>query len=89
MPAQGKRERHIFVVGALFAGLLALVLPDAVLAGAFLQKPGEGVVIVGGAFTDAVRAYDAIGRLVPVAPWRKFAPLGSNLTPRSTVDFLP
>lgn len=41
-------------------------------AGAFLQPPGEGLVIVGGAFTDAVRAYDASGRLVPVAPWRKF-----------------
>lgn len=49
-------------------------------AGSFLQKPGEGVAIVGGAFTDAVRAYDALGRLVPVAHWRKFAPLGSKLT---------
>ena len=41
-------------------------------AGAFLQKPDEGIVIMGGAFTDAVRAYDAFGRLVPVAAWRKF-----------------
>jgi hypothetical protein len=49
-------------------------------AGAFLQKPDEGVLIVTGTFTDSVRAYDRAGHLVPVAHWRKFAPLGSKLT---------
>ena len=41
-------------------------------AGAFLQPPDQGILIMGGAFTDAVRAYDSFGRLVPVAHWRKF-----------------
>ena len=58
----------------LRAAILGVLLfgSPAVRAGAFLQKPGEGIVIVGGAFTDAVRAYDSAGRLVPVAHWRKF-----------------
>ena len=41
-------------------------------AGAFTLHEGEGLVIVGGTFSDAVRAYDASGRLVPVGAWRKF-----------------
>ena len=72
MPTRGIRACHRRWLGACLAGLLAVVCSRSVQAGAFLQKPGEGVIIVGGAFTDAVRAYDAIGRLVPVAPWRKF-----------------
>lgn len=54
------------------AALLGLCLPLTARAGAFLEKPGEGIVIATGSFTDAVRAYDSLGRLVPVAPWRKF-----------------
>ena len=72
MRKRGIRIYHCLRVGLRLAGLLALVCATSVQAGAFLQKPGEGVIIAGGAFTDAVRAYDSIGRLVPVAPWRKF-----------------
>lgn len=41
------------------------------MAGAFLQPPDQGIVIVGGAFAEAKRAYDPYGRLAPVAAWRK------------------
>lgn len=57
---------------AVVTGLLGLSGATPVSAGAFLEKPGEGAAIIGGAFTDTVRAYDRYGRLVPVAPWQKF-----------------
>lgn len=63
------RLPHVWRVVVALAFLCTSVAAEA---GAFLQKPDEGILIMGGAFTDAVRAYDALGRLVPVAPWRKF-----------------
>lgn len=65
------RQRVLFAVRAAAASLIVMIAAVAQ-AGAFMQNPGEGVAIAGGAFTDAVRAYDRAGRLIPVAPWRKF-----------------
>jgi hypothetical protein len=41
-------------------------------AGAWLQPPGEGEVILGGSFSDSLRAYDVRGRLAPVFSYKKF-----------------
>lgn len=63
------------ILSAVRGGTAALLLVCSCLvadAGAFLQPPDQGILIMGGAFTDAVRAYDSAGRLVPVAHWRKF-----------------
>jgi hypothetical protein len=49
-------------------------------AGAWLQPPAEGEVILGGSFSDSLRAYDVRGRLAPLASYKKFAALGSKLT---------
>ncbi len=65
------RRRSIGILRLALATLAAASSPGA-FAGAFLQAPDQGIVIAGGAFSDAVRAYDAAGRLVPVAAWRKF-----------------
>ena len=63
------------ILTAVRGGTAALLFVCSCLvadAGAFLQPPDQGILIMGGAFTDAVRAYDSAGRLVPVAHWRKF-----------------
>jgi hypothetical protein len=49
-------------------------------AGAWLEPPGQGEVILGGTFSDSLRSYDGNGRLAPVASYKKFAALGSKLT---------
>jgi hypothetical protein len=41
-------------------------------AGAWLQPPGEGEIILGGSLSDSLRAYDVRGRLAPVASYKKF-----------------
>lgn len=41
-------------------------------AAAFLDPAGQGEVIVTTSFTDSANAFDASGRLVPVASYRKF-----------------
>jgi hypothetical protein len=41
-------------------------------AAAFLEPAGQGEVIVTTSFTDSANAFDASGRLVPVASYRKF-----------------
>src|SRR5665213_2208422 len=41
-------------------------------AAAFLEPAGQGQVIVTTSFTDSANAFDASGRLVPVASYRKF-----------------
>ncbi len=59
----------------------ALLLANAgARAGAWLEPPGQGQVILGGTFADALHAYDGNGRLAPLASYKKFAALGSKLT---------
>jgi hypothetical protein len=41
-------------------------------AAAFLDPPGRGEVIVTTSFSDSANAFDASGKLVPVASYRKF-----------------
>jgi hypothetical protein len=41
-------------------------------AGAWLEPPGQGEVILGGTFSDSLRAYDVNGRVAPVASYKKF-----------------
>ena len=41
-------------------------------AGAWLEPPGQGEVILSGTFSDSLRAYDARGRLAPVSSYKKF-----------------
>src|SRR5436305_6626076 len=40
--------------------------------GAWLEPPGQGEVILGGTFSDSLRAYDVNGRLAPVSSYKKF-----------------
>jgi hypothetical protein len=40
-------------------------------AGAWLEPPGQGEVILGGSFSDSLRSYDVRGRLAPVSSYRK------------------
>ncbi len=40
-------------------------------AGAFMEAPGAGQIIVTSTFTDSTRAFDAAGRVVPVLGYRK------------------
>ena len=49
-----------------------VVSAPAALAGAWTLPQGEGQLIATGTFTTGDRAYDARGRLVPVADYRKF-----------------
>src|SRR3954452_4280961 len=51
-------------------GALMLVAAGA-RAGAWLEPPGQGEVILGGSFSDSLRAYDSNGRLAPVS-YKKF-----------------
>ncbi|MEA2838737.1 MAG: protein XagA [Methylobacteriaceae bacterium] len=60
-------------------GAMLLVAAGAQ-AGAWLEPPGQGEVILGGTFSDSLRSYDVRGRLAPVSSYRKFAVLGSKLT---------
>lgn len=41
-------------------------------AGAWTQPAGQGQIVLGGTFTRADRLFDASGRLVPTADYRKF-----------------
>ena len=52
-------------------GTLLLVAPEA-RAGAWLEPPGQGEIILGGTFSDSLRAYDVNGRLAPVSSYKKF-----------------
>jgi hypothetical protein len=54
----------------VFSGLL--LIAAAAQGGAWLEPPGEGQVILGGTFSDSLRAYDANGRLAPVSSYKKF-----------------
>ena len=49
-----------------------LFLAAGARAGAWLEPPGQGEVILGGTFSDSLRAYDANGRLAPVSSYKKF-----------------
>jgi len=70
-----------------------LLLAAGAQAGAWLEPPGRGEVILGGAFSDSLRAYDVRGRLAPLSSYKKFAALGSKLTCRGNLGgkypFLP
>jgi hypothetical protein len=59
-----------------FVGLFALLVfgwsGGGALAAAFLDPAGQGEIIVTTSFTDSADAFDASGRLVPVASYRKF-----------------
>jgi protein XagA len=52
-------------------GALMLVAAGAQ-AGAWLEPPGQGEVILGGTFSDSLRAYDVNGRLAPISSYKKF-----------------
>ena len=52
------------------SALFACQTGDA-MAGAFLQPPGEGQIIVTSTFTDSLQAFDRTGRVVPVLGYRK------------------
>lgn len=61
-------------------------------AAAFLEPEGQGQVIVTTSFTDSANAFDAAGRLVPVASYRKFelnAWMDYGLTDKLTLVFVP
>jgi hypothetical protein len=49
-----------------------LLLAAGAQAGAWLEPPGQGEVILGGTFSDSLRAYDVRGRLAPVSSYKKF-----------------
>jgi protein XagA len=49
-----------------------LLLATGAWAGAWLEPAGRGEVIVGGTFSDSLRAYDVNGRLAPVSSYKKF-----------------
>jgi hypothetical protein len=57
-----------------------LLIAAGAQAGAWLEPPGQGEVILGGTFSDSLRSYDVRGRLAPVSAYKKFAALGSKLT---------
>ena len=52
-------------------GTLLLVAAEA-RAGAWLEPPGQGEIILGGTFSDSLRADDVNGRLAPVSSYKKF-----------------
>jgi hypothetical protein len=65
--------RHVSCVW--FVGLFAVLVFGSSgdgRAAAFLDPAGQGEVIVTTSFTDSANAFDASGRLVPVASYRKF-----------------
>lgn len=41
-------------------------------AGAWLEPAGQGEIILGGTFSDSLRAYDVHGRLAPLSSYKKF-----------------
>src|SRR3954451_23627826 len=49
-----------------------LIATAAAQAGPWLEPPGQGQVILGGSFSDSLRAFDLRGRLAPVTPYKKF-----------------
>ena len=58
-------------IGLAILALAAALAPAAASAGAFLQLPGAGQVILGATFTRAGRAFDARGRSVRRTAYRK------------------
>jgi protein XagA len=54
------------------AAALSIFYSTACRAGAFLQRPGEGIVILSTSFADAHKAYDARGKLVAASSYAKF-----------------
>lgn len=53
---------------------LSVVFSTQCLAGAFLQPPGQGVLIVTASFAEANKAYDSRGKLVAAPSYDKFEP---------------
>ena len=51
---------------------MVLLIAIGARAGAWLEPPGQGEVILGGTFSDSLRAYDVNGRLAPVSSYKKF-----------------
>ncbi|MBU3887318.1 hypothetical protein FM996_15460 [Methylosinus sporium] len=51
---------------------LSFLHSTACRAGAFLQKPGEGIIILSTSFSDAHKAYDSRGKLVAAPSYAKF-----------------
>jgi hypothetical protein len=49
----------------------SLLVAAGAQAGAWLEPPGQGQVILGGSFSDSLRSYDVRGRLAPVSSYRK------------------
>ncbi len=64
---RGARACAWGVVALAFSGAL-----ERAMAGAWTLGDGEGQIIVSTAFSDSTRAFDAKGRVLPVADWRKF-----------------
>jgi hypothetical protein len=62
---------RIVCLRILAFGAFLLITAEAQ-AGAWLEPPGQGEVILGGTFSDSLRAYDIRGRLAPVSSYRKF-----------------
>lgn len=59
--------RRLFACAALSS-----VVSTACLAGAYLQRPGEGLIILTTGFATADKAYDAHGKLVSARAYSKF-----------------
>ncbi len=59
--------------GPVLSGLLWTALAGSAHADAFLERPGEGKIILLGTFDAADRYWTRDGRLLPVAQYRKFS----------------
>jgi hypothetical protein len=56
----------------ILAFSVSLLVIAGARAGAWLELPAQGEVILGGSFSDSLRAYDANGRLAPVSSYKNF-----------------
>jgi protein XagA len=63
--------RVCFFTGIVLAGNCAAI--DGVLAGAWLQPPGQGELIASTDFSESSRYFDANGRLIPIPAYQKFS----------------
>lgn len=68
----GWPSRYSLAVARSGALALLCLIPLPALAGAFLQSPGAGEVIVSARFERSDRFFDSSGKLVPVRDYRKF-----------------
>jgi hypothetical protein len=55
----------------ILAFSVSLLVIAGARAGAWLELPAQGEVILGGSFSDSLRASDANGRLAPVSSYKK------------------